>query len=87
MSIYYLLKDIIMEYSITITQEDINNHPNDFELGSYIRRKFYEHKDKKYDKCVICGAESPYTMDTHIDLRHGYIEGAGQGCFRETCKN
>jgi hypothetical protein len=36
---------------------------------------------KKYDKCVICGKESPYTIETPIHLRIGYVEGAGQGCF------
>ena len=35
----------------------------------------------EYDKCVICGKESPYLVSTHIDLRYGYIDGAGQGCF------
>lgn len=32
------------------------------------------------DKCIICGVETPYDYDTHIDLRMGYIEGAGQLC-------
>lgn len=36
---------------------------------------------KTYDKCVICGKESPYTINTHINLRVGYVEGGGQGCF------
>lgn len=34
------------------------------------------------DKCLTCGKESPYTIDTHIDQRIGYIEGAGQHCFQ-----
>jgi hypothetical protein len=34
------------------------------------------------DKCVICGKESPYTRSTHIDMRIGYVEGGGQGCFQ-----
>jgi hypothetical protein len=34
-----------------------------------------------------CGLESPYTEDTHIDVRFGYIEGVGQFCFQEKiCK-
>jgi len=37
--------------------------------------------DDNYDECVICGKKSPYTRSTHIDLRVGYVEGAGQGCF------
>lgn len=32
------------------------------------------------DKCVICGAETPYEFETHIDYRHGYVEGVGQTC-------
>lgn len=36
----------------------------------------------KFDKCVVCGKETPYTRSTHIDLREGYIEGGGQGCYQ-----
>lgn len=32
------------------------------------------------DKCILCGVETPYDYDTHVDLRIGYIEGAGQLC-------
>lgn len=28
----------------------------------------------------MCGIETPYDETTHIDLRIGYIEGAGQLC-------
>jgi hypothetical protein len=35
------------------------------------------------DKCVLCGVETTYDFNTHIDMRHGYIEGAGQLC--STC--
>ena len=35
-----------------------------------------------FDKCVLCGEDSPYTQSTHIDYRIGYIEGGGQGCFK-----
>jgi hypothetical protein len=34
------------------------------------------------DKCVVCGKETPYNFETHIDHRVGYIEGGGQGCFQ-----
>ena len=41
----------------------------------------------RYDKCVICGQESPYLYSTHIDLRKGYVEGVGQCCYRPNiCK-
>lgn len=39
-------------------------------------------KSEDYDICVICGRESPYLKNVHIDLRKGYIEGAGQGCYQ-----
>ena len=32
------------------------------------------------DKCIMCGVETPYDFETHIDMRLGYIEGAGQLC-------
>jgi len=32
------------------------------------------------DHCVSCGAETSYNSETHVDLRVGYIEGAGQLC-------
>jgi hypothetical protein len=36
----------------------------------------------EYDTCVICGKETPYLRSTHIDLREGYVEGGGQGCYQ-----
>lgn len=32
------------------------------------------------DKCIMCGEDTPYDYETHVDMRHGYIEGAGQLC-------
>lgn len=32
------------------------------------------------DHCVICGVETPYNYETHIDMRIGYVEGIGQLC-------
>ena len=34
------------------------------------------------DHCVLCGIETTYDFNTHIDMRHGYIEGAGQLCSK-----
>jgi hypothetical protein len=30
----------------------------------------------------MCGIETPYSIGAHIDYRIGYIEGVGQGCFK-----
>jgi hypothetical protein len=35
------------------------------------------------EKCINCGAETPYLKNLPIDLRENYIEGAGQLC--KTC--
>jgi hypothetical protein len=96
---------------ITVTEEEILRMPNDFDLGEFIRLKYWNLKkfmdlvsdDAEVkevfdveadnliplcskDNCVICGKESPYHRNTHIDLRIGYVEGAGQGCFQpHTC--
>ena len=32
------------------------------------------------DTCVICGKETAYDFETHIDYRVGYVEGVGQLC-------
>lgn len=32
------------------------------------------------DTCILCGVETPYDQSVHIDMRVGYIEGAGQLC-------
>lgn len=76
---------------LNITEKEILDNPNDAELGAYVRDKYFNSKNAEkvsvdktsleYDKCLICGKESPYLVSTHIDLRYGYIRGAGQGCF------
>lgn len=37
------------------------------------------------DNCIICGKETPYDFETHIDNRMGYVEGMGQLC--SSCYN
>jgi hypothetical protein len=37
-------------------------------------------QNNEYDRCVICGRETSYKRGTHIDMRIGYVEGAGQTC-------
>ena len=73
---------------IKISDKEIILYPNDFELGKLVRKKMLkerlkeENKFVEYDFCVICGKQSPYTKETHIDMRINYIEGGGQGCFQ-----
>ena len=33
-----------------------------------------------YETCIMCGAKTDVLIATHIDLRYGYVEGAGQCC-------
>lgn len=112
-----------MSVNVNLTEQEILEHPNDFDLGGYARQKYWTSKeefelraydderfvivadenglvtgihlpknlpvvddftDNGYDKCVRCGKVSPYKTTTHIDLRIGYVEGAGQGCFQPT---
>ena len=39
-----------------------------------------DYMNQEKDKCGMCGIETEYTKDTHIDMRYGYVEGAGQFC-------
>tara|TARA_B100000029_G_C16902040_1_gene714452 strand:- start:260 stop:445 length:186 start_codon:yes stop_codon:yes gene_type:complete len=38
-----------------------------------------ENKVEK-DKCILCGCETPYDKDEHINKRFCYVECAGQLC-------
>lgn len=33
------------------------------------------------ETCISCGKETAYDISNHIDMRYGYIEGAGQLCI------
>ena len=33
-----------------------------------------------FEKCVICGADTPYRLNTPISQREFYVEGLGQVC-------
>lgn len=37
-------------------------------------------ENNETETCVICGKETNVLKTTHVDLRHNYIEGAGQLC-------
>jgi len=86
-----------MSLRIKISEQEILERPNDAQLGSYVRAKYFTIKEineesnvldmgqipdyDDYDKCVMCGKESPYKVSTHIDMRYGYESGVGQMCF------
>jgi len=77
-----------MEIKVVVTEEQVLGMPHDETLGRWVRRRFWEmanHQlyegEVEYDHCVICGKQSPYTRNTPIQDRLGYIEGAGQSCF------
>lgn len=38
--------------------------------------------DDPIDKCVICGADTPYRFSTPISEREFYVEGSGQICIK-----
>ena len=41
-----------------------------------------EFKNNPIEKCVICGADTQYRFNDHIDYRFNYVEGAGQLCSK-----
>jgi hypothetical protein len=45
-------------------------------VGDYTTQK----NGESFDNCVICGKQTEYKTNTHIDMRHGYVEGVGQLC-------
>ena len=80
-----LVKSIIRPYQCSICGGDTSQIEYDYLVGydhlGCVLEKESENKDS-YDKCVICGKETPYLRSTHIDMRVGYVEGGGQGCFQ-----
>jgi len=42
-------------------------------------------KDNPIEKCVLCGKDTAFRFNDHIDMRTGYVEGAGQMC--SSCYN
>lgn len=45
-----------------------------------IERELISKKDEKHETCVLCGKITNVLKTTHVDFRHGYIDGAGQTC-------
>lgn len=48
--------------------------------GSYEYPKVNGQGESIYETCIMCGKETTTLKSTHIDFRHGYVEGAGQLC-------
>jgi hypothetical protein len=36
----------------------------------------------EFEHCILCGVETSVKIGTHIDMRIGYVEGAGQLCSK-----
>lgn len=36
--------------------------------------------EKPPEHCVLCGKPTPYSIDTPVNMRRFYIQGAGQLC-------
>jgi DNA-directed RNA polymerase subunit RPC12/RpoP len=80
-----LVKSIIRPYRCSICGGDTSEIEYDYLVGydhlGCVLKEESERPDN-FDKCVICGKETPYLRSTHIDLREGYVEGGGQGCYQ-----
>ena len=80
-----LVKSIIRPYRCSICGGDTSEIEYDYlvgydHLGCVLKEE--QERPDNFDKCVICGKETPYLRSTHIDLREGYVEGGGQGCYQ-----
>jgi hypothetical protein len=91
-----LVKSIIRPYTCSICGGDTSGIDYDYLVGydhlgcvldeenGIVNIKEESDESLQYDHCVICGKESPYLRSTHVDLRVGYVDGGGQGCFQPT---
>jgi hypothetical protein len=80
-----LVKSINRPFTCSICGGNTSEIDYDYLVGyDHLRCVLEEESNKslQYDHCVICGKETPYLRSTHIDLREGYIEGGGQGCYQ-----
>lgn len=80
-----LVKSINRPFTCSICGGDTSEIDYDYlvgydHLGCVLKEE--EVRPDTFDKCVICGKETPYLRSTHIDLREGYVEGGGQGCYQ-----
>jgi hypothetical protein len=80
-----LVKSINRPFTCSICGGNTSEIDYDYLVGyDHLRCVLEEESNKslQYDHCVICGKETPYLRSTHIDLREGYVEGGGQGCYQ-----
>ena len=80
-----LVRSINRPFTCSICGGDTSDIDYDYlvgydHLGCVLKKE--EVRPDAFDKCVICGKETPYLRSTHIDLREGYVEGGGQGCYQ-----
>ena len=77
---------IIRPWECTICGESTKEVEYDYLAGydhlACVLKQELKLNPDSYDKCVICGKETPYLVSTHIDHRIGYVEGGGQGCYQ-----
>jgi hypothetical protein len=66
-----------MEFKITLTEEDIKTYPNNYELGAFIRKKYSEHSNLKFDKCISCGKDIKNVDKITNECDNNY----DKGCF------
>ena len=80
-----LVKSIGKPWTCSICGGNTHEVDSDYLIGwDHLSCRLEEEMKAKdeYDTCVICGKVSPYKRSTHIDMREGYVEGGGQGCFQ-----
>jgi hypothetical protein len=72
------VEEIILMVKTRFGGSELQDYVSDYEVLDWFNKKY---PNDEFDKCVLCSKVSPYTKNTHIDNRIGYVEGAGQGCF------
>ena len=61
-----------MEFSITLTEEDIKNYPNNYELGTFIKKHYIHYLSSKFEKCSTCGKEIINVGETTDECKNNH---------------
>ena len=81
-----LVKSIHRPWTCSVCGGDTSEVDYDYLVGfdhlGCVLKKEQKLDPNSYDKCVICGKETPYLVSTDIHHRVGYVEGGGQGCYQ-----